>query len=147
MFGKIMSISDTLMARYYLLLLNEEVPAGHPMDAKKALGRRVVERYHGADAAAAALEDFNTRFSKKDLAHAELPVVDFAGALPDLVSLVATAYERGFQLQRSRGEARRLIEQGSVQLGEEKLTDPKSTPVLKPGVVIKLDKTRAVRIR
>ncbi len=147
MFGKIMSISDTLMARYYLLLLSEAVPAGHPMDAKKALARRMVERYHGAEAATSALEDFNTRFSKKDLAHAELPIVDFAGAQPDLVSLVAAAYERGFQLQRSRGEARRLIEQGSIQFGNEKLTDPKCTPALTPGVVLKLDKTRAVRVR
>ncbi|MEO8350840.1 MAG: tyrosine--tRNA ligase [Chthoniobacteraceae bacterium] len=147
MFGKIMSISDTLMARYYLLLLSEEVPAGHPMDAKKALDRRLVERYHGSDAAAAALDDFNTRFSKKDLAHADLPVVDFSGTGSDLVSLVAAAYARGFQLQRSRGEARRLVEQGSIQLGDEKLTDPKVTPVLTPGAVLKLDKTRAVRIR
>ena len=66
-FGKLMSISDTLMARYYLLLLGEEVPGIHPMDAKKQLARRIVERYHGAAAAQAALDDFTARFSKKDL--------------------------------------------------------------------------------
>src|SRR5580765_2811948 len=62
MFGKLMSITDDLMARYYLLLLGEEVPAIHPMDAKKQLARRIVERYHGSNAASAALEDFNTKF-------------------------------------------------------------------------------------
>src|SRR5438093_1852903 len=50
MFGKLMSISDELMARYFVLLLGEQTPAGHPMDAKKQLARRIVERYHGADA-------------------------------------------------------------------------------------------------
>ena len=46
MFGKLMSISDELMARYYLLLLGEELPAIHPMEAKKQLASRIVARYH-----------------------------------------------------------------------------------------------------
>jgi tyrosyl-tRNA synthetase len=49
-------------------------------------------------------------------------------------------------MTKSRGDARRLIEQGSVQLHEQKLTDPKATPAFKAGDVLKLDKTRAVRI-
>src|SRR5690606_15022305 len=66
MFGKLMSISDTLMARYYLLLLGEELSRDqHPMEAKKQLAFRLVERYHSTEEAGAALEDFNTRFSKK----------------------------------------------------------------------------------
>ena len=146
MFGKLMSITDTLMARYYLLLLNEEVPAIHPMDAKKQLARRIVERYHGAEAGHAALEDFNTKFSKRDVEHAEWPTVALAGINPDIVSIVVAGYEQGYQIAKSRGDARRLVEQGSIQLHEEKITDPKVTPALNPGDVLKLDKKRAVRV-
>jgi tyrosyl-tRNA synthetase len=146
MFGKLMSISDELMKRYYALLLAEDVPAIHPMDAKKQLAFRIVERYHDQAAAQAALDDFNTRFSKRDLASADLPVVNFAGVNPDIVSLVVAAYANGFQITKSRGDARRLVEQGSIHLGENKITDPKAAPALDPGSVLKLDKKRAVRI-
>ena len=146
MFGKLMSISDELMARYYTLLLGETLPAIHPMDAKKQLAARIVERYHGHDAAQAALEDFNTRFSKKDLAHAELPVVKLEGVGADIVSIVVAAFTQSFQITKSRGEARRLVEQGSVQLRGEKIADPKAAPALKSGDVLRLDKTRAVRV-
>jgi tyrosyl-tRNA synthetase len=145
-FGKLMSISDELMARYYLLLLGRDVPAIHPMEAKKQLAAAIVERYHSAEEAAAALEDFNTRFSKRDLDHAALPEVAFNGTERDIVSIVVTAYERGFKSTRSRGDARRLVEQGSVQLQGEKITDPKSTVELHRGDVLRLDKTRAVRV-
>ncbi|MEZ0254911.1 MAG: tyrosine--tRNA ligase [Chthoniobacter sp.] len=146
MFGKLMSITDTLMARYYLLLLGEDVPEGHPMDAKKQLARRIVERYHGTEAGNAALEDFNTKFSKRDVENAEWPVVSFEGVNQDIVSLVVAGYEKGYQITKSRGDARRLVEQGSIQLHEEKITDPKVTPPLAAGAVLKLDKKRAVRV-
>lgn len=146
MFGKLMSISDELMKRYYALLLSQEVPAIHPMDAKKELAFRIVERYHDRAAAQTALDDFNTRFSKRDLASADLPVVSFAGVNSDIVSLVVAAYANGFQITKSRGDARRLVEQGSIQLGDQKVTDPKATPELAAGSVLKLDKTRAVRV-
>ena len=147
MFGKLMSISDTLMARYYLLLLGEELDAAiHPMDAKKQLAFRIVERYHSKECAQAALEDFNTRFSKKDLASADLPEVCLAGIGGDIVSVVVAAYAQAFQITKSRGDARRLIEQGSVQWGGEKIIDPKATPAFANGGELKLDKTRAVRI-
>jgi tyrosyl-tRNA synthetase len=145
MFGKLMSISDKLMERYYLLLLGMEMPGGHPMDAKKQLAAAIVERYHSADAARAALEDFNTRFSKKDLTHAELVEVSLAGVEPDLLSIVEAGYN-ALGITRTRGDIRRLIQQGSVQLNGEKLPDPKAAPALKAGDVLRLDKTHAVRI-
>lgn len=144
MFGKLMSISDTLMARYYLLLLGAEQPEGHPMDAKKQLAFRIVERYHSTAAAQAALDDFNTRFSKRDLAQADLPEITL-GAV-DIVSAVVTAYAEAFQITKSRGDARRLVEQGSVQWEGEKVPDAKATPAFTAGGVLKLDKTRAVRV-
>jgi tyrosyl-tRNA synthetase len=146
-FGKLMSISDELMARYYLLLLGEELPSIHPMEAKKQLAARIVERYHGSEAAEAALQDFNTRFSKRDLDSADLPEISMEGENQDVVSVVIAAYASGFQITRSRGDARRLVEQGSVQLNGEKITDPKVVLTLKAGGVLRLDKTRAVRIR
>ena len=146
MFGKLMSISDELMARYYLLLLGEDLPGIHPMEAKKQLASRLVARYHSTDAAQAALNDFNTRFSKKDLASADLPVVSLEGVAADLVSVVVAAYSQAFKMTKSRGDARRLIEQGSVQWLGEKITDFKATPDFGSGGELKLDKTRAVRV-
>jgi len=146
MFGKLMSISDKLMERYYLLLLSKEVPAIHPMEAKKGLAFEIVSRYHSPEAAQAALDDFNLRFSKRDLDHADLPEISLEGVQPDLISLVVAGFAQGFKITRSRSEARRLIEQGSVQVHGEKLSDIKAQPQLKAGDVIKLDKTHAVRI-
>jgi tyrosyl-tRNA synthetase len=146
MFGKLMSISDALMARYYLLLLGEEMPEGHPMDAKKELARRLVARYHSEADAQAALDEFNTRFSKRDLESAELPLVPLGSLGTDIVSAVVASYATGFQLTKSRGDARRLVEQGSVQWRSEKMTDPKATPAFAAGDVLRLDKTRAVRL-
>ena len=110
------------------------------------LARRIVERYHGADAGAAALADFNTRFSKRDLASADLPTLSLAGLAGDIVSVVVAGYAQCFQITKSRGDARRLVEQGSVQLRDEKVTDPKAAPAFQTGDVLKLDKTRAVRL-
>jgi tyrosyl-tRNA synthetase len=145
MFGKLMSISDQLMKRYYELLLGKEMPAIHPMDAKKQLGFEIVQRYHSTEAAQAALDDFNTRFSKRDLAQADLPELSLAGVEPDLLSIAEAGY-KVLGLTRTRGDIRRLIQQGSIQINGEKLLDPKATPGLKAGDVLRLDKTRAVRI-
>ena len=59
---------------------------------------------------------------------------------------MAAAYASVFAITKSRGDARRLIEQGSVQLDGEKLRDPKATLQLRAGQILRLDKTRAVRI-
>ena len=146
MFGKLMSISDELMARYYLLLLGEDMPAIHPMQAKKELARKIVARYHCEELAAAALEDFNTRFSKRDLQQADLPTVSISDLGTDIISAVVAAYQNGFQITKSRGDARRLVEQGSIQLRSEKITDAKASPSYSNGDVMRLDKTRAVRL-
>jgi tyrosyl-tRNA synthetase len=146
MFGKVMSISDELMARYYQVLLTEELPAVHPMEAKKQLAFRIVEQFHDRSAAQASLEDFNLRFAKRDLDSAELPKVRVIELGEDIISAVVTAYSQGFGLVKSRSEARRLVEQGSVQWRGEKVTNPKMRISFTPGEVFKLDKTRAVRL-
>ncbi len=146
MFGKIMSISDKLMERYYLLLLGKAPPPGHPMEAKKQLGFDLVERYHSREEARKVLEQFNTRFSEKNLAAADLPALLLRGVERDIVSVVQAAYAQGFSAARSRGDVRRLVEQGSIQWNGEKITDVKAAPKFKEDDVLRLDKTHAVRI-
>lgn len=147
MFGKVMSISDELMPRYYEILLRESLPAGqHPMEAKKSLAQRITARFHSEAAAVAAREEFETRFSKKDLDQADLPAFTPGGAAWDFVSLLVEAYGQCFQLTRSRSDARRLLEGGSVQWRGEKVTDPKAVLAQGETGVLKLDKTHAVRI-
>ena len=147
MFGKLMSVSDALMRHYYSLLLNEDLSDVHPMEAKKLLAFRIVERFHDRPAAQCALEDFDTRFAKRDLESADLPRVDISRLGSDIISAVVAAYAQGFKQTKSRSEVRRLVEQGSVQWRGEKITDPKASPSFQPGEVLRLDKTRAVRLR
>lgn len=149
MFGKLMSVSDELMDRYYQLLLGEtRDPSGHPMDAKKALAERLTSRYHGEEAGTAARTDWDTRFSKKDLAAADLTEISVAGLPEDLtvLSLSAVTFREAFGLEKSNGELRKqFIVSGSVQLNGVKLTDPAATVLLRPGDVLKLSKKHAVR--
>jgi tyrosyl-tRNA synthetase len=146
MFGKLMSISDVLMGRYYEVLLGEKLPAIHPMEAKKELAFKIVEQFHDRPSAATALEEFNLRFAKRDLDSVELPKVRATELGGDFVSAIVTAYSEGFGIVRSRSEARRLVEQGSVQWRGEKITNPKAEIRFTPGEIFKLDKTRAVRL-
>ena len=146
MFGKLMSISDELMTRYYLLLLGRELPKDeHPLEGKKRLAYEIVATYHSRSAAQATLDEWNTRFSEKRLDAAELPVFK-APASDEAVSIVTRAYTQAFGLTKSRAEASRLIKQGSVQLDGEKILDPKAEVSLRPGQVLRLDKTHAVKI-
>jgi tyrosyl-tRNA synthetase len=145
MFGKIMSISDELMARYYPLLLARELPTDlHPLEAKKQLGAEIVQTYHSAASAQRVVEEWNARFSEKRLSGADLPT--FHSEPGDAVTVVAAAYTRAFAISRSRTEVRRLIEQGSAQLDGVKIADPKATLALQAGQILRLDKTRAVKI-
>ncbi|MEP6809656.1 MAG: tyrosine--tRNA ligase [Chthoniobacterales bacterium] len=145
MFGKIMSISDELMGRYYTLLLGRELAsATHPLEAKKQLGAEIVRTYHSAAAAEKVITDWNSRFTEKRLADADLPL--FRAEPGDAVTVVVAAYQQAFALAKSRADARRLIEQGSVQIDGEKMSDPKATLTLRSGQVLRLDKTRAVKV-
>jgi len=131
-YGKLMSISDPLMVRYYELLsdvdlatlarvqrgVNGEADGWHPMDAKRALAREMVARYHGLDAAHKAEHDFLQQFRQKEVPE-DIPVLQLTGDGP--VWICRLLGEAG--LVESNGEARRLIQQGGVKLNGEKLTD------------------------
>ena len=145
MFGKLMSIPDELMAKYYLLVLGETMEAAmHPMEAKKQLAGKCVAVYHGEAAAKDCREDWDIRFSKRDLSAADLPEVTI-GERKDVLGVVQHSFATlGSPI--SGGDGRRLIQQGSVQLNGEKVTDPKAEPSWKSGDVLKLDKKRTVRL-
>jgi tyrosyl-tRNA synthetase len=149
MFGKLMSVSDELMDRYYTLLLGEaRDPSGHPMDAKKSLAEKLTARYHGEAAATAARADWDTRFSKKDLSAAELPEISLTDLTAEttVLALTAHAFKSAFGLEKSNGELRKqFISSGSVQLNGEKLTDPAATVSPQAGDTLKLSKKHAVR--
>ncbi|MCF4008147.1 tyrosine--tRNA ligase [Rheinheimera sp. UJ63] len=133
MFGKVMSISDVLMWRYYDLLsfrplteiaqLKHDVAAGlNPRDVKIALAKELISRFHDAAAAEAAHQDFIQRFSKNALPDdiAEITLSCDEPSMP-IANLLKAA-----GLVESTSEALRMIKQGAVKLdGETKVTDAK----------------------
>lgn len=144
MFGKLMSISDELMARYYLLLLSRELPKGeHPLEAKKHLAAEIVATYYSREVASRAKEEWTTRFSEKRLSETELPVLSAQSG--DVVTIVVRAFAV-CAITRSRAEASRLIKQGSIQLDGAKLRNPTEQITLSANQILRLDKTHAVRI-
>jgi tyrosyl-tRNA synthetase len=119
------------------------------MDAKKSLAEKLTSRYHGEEAGATARADWDTRFSKKDLAAADLPELPLGGLPEELtvLTLTAHAFKAAFDLEKSNGELRKqFITSGSVQLNGEKLTDPAAAVTLSAGDVLKLSKKHAVRL-
>ena len=144
MFGKLMSISDELMARYYLLLLSRQLPkTKHPLEAKKELAAEIVATYHSRDAANKAQEEWTRRFSEKRLSETELPILPSQS--DDLVTIVVNGFA-AYGITKSRTEASRLIKQGSVQLDGAKLRNPTEQINLSANQILRLDKTHAVRI-
>lgn len=146
MFGKLMSIPDELMAKYYLLVLGEVLDTSmHPMEAKKQLAAKCVINYHSEEAAKDCREDWDLRFSRRDLANVELPLFTVSDRR-DVLGVVQHAYLSVFAQTLSGGDVRRLIQGGSIQLNGEKLTDPKAEVAWESGAVLKLDKKRSVRL-
>jgi tyrosyl-tRNA synthetase len=146
MFGKTMSIGDDLMWRWYALLLGKtpaeitDLKRGHPMEAKKALAHAIVAQYHGAEAADHAREDFEKQFSKKELAEiAELLSVP-AGEIW-IVELVEKTGKF-----KSRGDIRRVIQQGGVTLDGQKITDDKVRVTVRGDQILKAGKLVVVKL-
>jgi tyrosyl-tRNA synthetase len=137
MFGKLMSISDDLMYRYYLLLTDlsmdqvEEVKKQHPRQAKEDLAKMIITDFHGSSAAESAAAEFKKVFSKKELPDEIEEITINAASYPilDLLRLCGVV--------ESNSDARRLIRQGAVTLRKndqqaEKITDEKHPVTLDP---------------
>jgi tyrosyl-tRNA synthetase len=139
MYGKVMSISDALMLRYYELLTTEDlgqVKALHPMEAKLRLAEQIVGRYHGTDAAAGAREEFQQRFREREFpakpdARLVLTRADVTDPARPVITLVDLVVKTG--LVPSKSEARRLIIQGGLEIDEQKHTDPNESLALRAG--------------
>ncbi len=129
MFGKIMSISDELMWKYYELLTDVSVDevnslrfkcesdAMNPRDAKVALAKKIIEDFHSAEAAETAEQSFVNQFSKGQMPD-EIDEVSVDSQNYKLIDLLLQT-----NLTASKGEARRLVEQGGVKIDGEKISD------------------------
>jgi tyrosyl-tRNA synthetase len=142
-YGKTMSIPDRLIEKYVKLVSGlepaeqAEVLEMKPRDAKAALARQLVKRLHGEEAARRAEEDFDLKFRKH-----EVPGEIEERTVSNPKDLVAALVESG--LRESRGDARRLIEQGGVRINGQKAG---ADAVLRDGDVLQAGKRSFVRIR
>jgi tyrosyl-tRNA synthetase len=154
MFGKTMRIPDELMREWFDLLTDlpaariDELLAGRPNEAKKTLGAEIVRSYHGADAAAAVLEDWRKQFEEKgdpeNIPEVTIPAARLKdGTMPAVDLIVETG------LAPSKSEARRKIEpEKAFNYGPErtKVTDVKATVPVTDGLVIRLGR-KILRVR
>ena len=142
-YGKTMSIPDSLTEKYLRLVSGlsgpelDRVLALKPRDAKAALARQLVKRLYGDDGAGKAEAEFDARFRKRE---APEEMSELAAENP--ADLVSTIVKAGFA--KSRGDARRLIDQGGIRINGEK-ANPEST--LRNGDVLQAGKRNFVRIR
>jgi tyrosyl-tRNA synthetase len=156
MFGKVMSISDELMVRYYELLsdisltelerIKEDMSGGrvNPMDLKVRLAEEIVTRFHGYQMAGRARDDFFTKFSRREFP-GDAPLVEFSHDesgiwLPRLISEVSPSFN-------STSKARRLIEQGGVEVDGGKIVDSKYIIETKGEIKLKVGKKEFFRVQ
>ena len=153
-YGKIMSVSDELMLRYYELLSDltlselEAMKAGlkdgtvHPMEAKKQLAREMVGRYHGVDAAAQADENFIKRFRNHENPE-DMPEIVLSSE-GEKVLLCKVLTEAG--LTKSNSEGRRSIQGGGVKVNGEKISDENREIDCAGEYVIQVGKRRFAKV-
>lgn len=156
-YGKSMSIPDELMLKYYELatdltveelhLLRTGLEAGtvHPRDAKMNLAKTFVRMFHGAEAAEEAENYFKTVFQQRalptDIPTAEVAVSDYENGEANIVTLL---FE--LKLVDSKGEARRMVQQGAVKVNEEKVDDFNASIKPEEGMVVQVGKRKFAKI-
>lgn len=152
-FGKSMSIPDELMVKYFRLatdlpieeveLLEKGLAEGkiHPRDAKMNLGSKLVEMYHGQEAAKEARSYFETVFQKNSLPD-DMPVVKWEG--PEQIGVIDLVAE--LKLLPSKGEARRMIANGGVKINEEKVSDMKAEITIQDGLIVQVGKRKFAKL-
>jgi tyrosyl-tRNA synthetase len=159
MYGKVMSISDAMMWRYYELLTDVQVAdiekmksSEHPMQAKKELARRIVADFHSADAAAKAGEDWAKQFQKDEVPEQAQEILV---SLSDVGGSVDSSGRAGIRLDRllckcglavSVTEAVRKLKQHSVRIENEVVTDPRMVVLGPPPVKLTLRCGKQLRV-
>ena len=153
MFGKVMSISDKLMWRWYELLtdlgpseisnLRSEIEKGeNPRNVKVNLAKLIIKDFHSQADADAAEDEFNRRFVQKEIPD-EIEERFVAVGTHNLAQLLADA-----GLTASKGEARRLIEQGGVKVNGEKASAANADiDVTNEGVLLQVGKRKFLKVR
>lgn len=156
-FGKIMSISDDLMFRYYRLLtprtahdvdvMEQQCHQGevHPMNLKKQLAREIIARFHSEDDARMAEKEFIKVFSNKDLP-SDMKEVNIADLELHNGTIWICHLLQQCGLTKSSSEARRMIQQGAVQCNGEKITDVEIQISPEHDMIFKVGKRRFARI-
>jgi tyrosyl-tRNA synthetase len=154
-FGKIMSVSDDLMWRYYELLtdldarettsLKTKCVSGdeNPRDAKVNLAKLIIRDFHSSEDAQNAEEEFNRRFVKKEIPD-EIEEIKIASQIYKLADLLVQT-----NLAVSKGEARRLVEQGGVKINGEKASNTNAHVDItsKQTILVQVGKRNFRRIR
>ena len=154
MYGKTLSIPDNLIYTYFELVTDASIDelteikkqlqdsSVNPRDLKRKLARKIVEMYHSAEAAQNAEIEFDKIFVKKGIPD-EIPEQEFSFSEKDL-TIIDLIMEVGFA--PSRGEARRLVQQGGVSIDGEKVKDFKT--VLKPekNFILKVGKRKFMKV-
>lgn len=152
MFGKALSIPDELIYDYYELatdVTDEELAEikksledekVNPRDIKRALARKIVAMYHSEEAALKAQEEFDNIFIKKGIPD-DVPTKEMTETEIGIIDLIVNV---GFA--PSKGEARRLVQQGGVSIDGEKITDFKSIVKLKSEQILKVGKRKFIKL-
>jgi tyrosyl-tRNA synthetase len=154
MFGKLMSISDTLMWRYFELLSFEPMPTierwkkeieggANPRDVKVRLAKEIVARFHGQPAADAAEAEFEQRFRHGVLPD-DMPEVTVQASAE---GILVTQMLKQSQLTPSTSEAARAIEQGGVKIDGERVTDRGLRLLPGKTLTVQVGKRKFARVR
>ncbi len=152
-FGKTMSIDDSLMRKYFELATDisleetDEILKAHPRQAKVNLGKAIVSRYYDNEIAEKVAEEFD-RVHKEhklpdNITEIQLPSLG-ASKTATRIWTVKLLVDYGFAA--TNGEARRLITQGGVSIDNNKLTDPKQEVEVKTGMILRVGKRRFAKI-
>ncbi|WP_107727740.1 tyrosine--tRNA ligase [Desmospora activa] len=157
-YGKAMSVPDELMLKYYELVTDlsleelDQLRTGindgtlHPRDAKMGLARRLVEMYHGAEAAQDAEEGFKRVFQQRslptDIPEVAIPSAELEEGRIWIVHLLSRA-----GLVASNGEARRMVKQGAVKINQEKEADADAQIAVEDGMILQVGKRKFAQIK
>lgn len=158
MYGKLMSLPDTLMMKYFELLTDVDLPTLrqwlqawetgqlHPRELKSRLAQALVSRYHGEPAAKEAGEQFDRIFKNNELPD-EIPEKTLAEqALKDgKMWIIPLLHAAG--LTASKSEAQRMIQQGAVQVNQRRVTNPSENIQITDGLILQVGKRKFAKIK
>lgn len=141
MFGKIMSLPDAVMPKYFALLTDIPMPTDtKPRDTKALLARRVVATYHGTQAGEDAEKEFASVHGKKEMP-ADMPEIYVTDNEIKIIDLLLLAEVK------SKAEARRLIEQGGVKIDGSAITDPEGLIAVSGSPALQIGKLKFFRVK